>query len=85
VVYDNQTCLRLQTDKKFPIISNQKEVIAINADTSVEVWLGPTVPKEYEANWVQTVSGMEWNVLHASIGLNKSGSTRPGCTVTLKW
>jgi hypothetical protein len=63
VVYDNQTRSMLQTDQQFPSIGSQKEGIVINADTSVDVWFGPTVPKGHEANWVQTVPGKSWNVL----------------------
>jgi hypothetical protein len=63
VVYDNQTRSMLQTDQQFPSISSQKEGIVINADTSVDVWFGPTPPQGHEANWVQTVPGKGWNVL----------------------
>ena len=63
VVYDNQTRSMLQTDQQFPSIGSQKEGIVINADTSVDVWFGPTAPKGHEANWVQTVPGKGWNVL----------------------
>ena len=63
VVYDNQTRSMLQTDQQFPSIGSQKEGIVLNADTSVDVWFGPTAPKGHEANWVQTVPGKSWNVL----------------------
>ncbi len=45
VVYDNQTRTMLQTDQQFPSISNNTKGIVINADTSVEVWFGPTALK----------------------------------------
>ena len=63
VVYDNQTRSMLQTDQQFPSIGSQKKGIVINADTSVDVWFGPTAPKGHESNWVQTVPGKGWNVL----------------------
>jgi len=63
VVYDNQTRSMLQTDQQFPSIGSQKEGIVLNADTSVDVWFGPTAPQGHEANWVQTVPGKSWNVL----------------------
>jgi hypothetical protein len=63
VVYDNQTRSMLQTDQQFPSISSLKKGVVINADTSVDVWFGPTAPKGHEANWVQTVPGKGWNVL----------------------
>jgi hypothetical protein len=63
VVYDNQTRSMLQTDQQFPSIGSQKEGVVINADTSVDIWFGPTAPKGHETNWVQTVPGKGWNVL----------------------
>lgn len=53
----------LQTDQQFPSIGSQKEGVVVNADTSVDIWFGPTAPKGHEANWVQTVSHKAWNVL----------------------
>ena len=63
VVYDNQTRSMLQTDQQFPSISSLKKGVVINADSSVDVWFGPTAPKGHEANWVQTVPGKGWNSL----------------------
>jgi hypothetical protein len=63
VVYDNQTRSMLQTDQQFPSISSLKEGVVVNADTSVDVWFGPTAPKGHESNWVQTVPGKGWNSL----------------------
>src|SRR5450432_2085337 len=63
VVYDNQTRSMLQTDQQFPAIGNQTKGIVVNADTSVDVWFGPTAPKGHESNWVQTIPGKGWNVL----------------------
>jgi hypothetical protein len=63
VVYDNQTRSMLQTDHQFPSIGSEKKDIVINADSSVDVWFGPTAPEGHEANWVQTVPGKGWNVL----------------------
>jgi hypothetical protein len=63
VVYDNQTRSELQTDKQFPSIGSQAKGFVMNADTSADVWFGPTAPAGHEANWVQTVPGKGWNVL----------------------
>jgi hypothetical protein len=63
VVYDNQTRSMLQTDQQFPSTGSQKAGIAVNPDTSVDVWFGPVAPKGHETNWVQTVPGKGWNVL----------------------
>jgi hypothetical protein len=63
IVYDTQTRSMLQTDQQFPSISSQKKGIAINPDTSVDVYFGPAPPAGKEANWVQTIPGKAWTVL----------------------
>jgi hypothetical protein len=63
VVYDNQTRSMIQTDQQFPSISSQKKGIAVNADTSVDIYFGPKPPDGKESNWVQTVPGKGWNVI----------------------
>jgi hypothetical protein len=68
VAYDNQTRSMLQTDQQFPSISSLKKGVVTNADSSVDVWFGPTAPKGHEANWVQTVPGKGWNSLFRLYG-----------------
>jgi hypothetical protein len=68
VAYDNQTRSMLQTDQQFPSISSQKKGVVINADSSVDVWFGPTAPKGHESNWVQTIPGKGWNALFRLYG-----------------
>ena len=63
VVYDNQTRSMLQTDARFPSIGSQTKGIVANADTSVDVWFGPTAPVGHESNWIQTVPGKGWSVI----------------------
>jgi hypothetical protein len=63
VAYDNQTRSQLQTDQQFPSISSQKEGVAVNPDTSVDVLFGPKAPSGKESNWVQTWPGKGWNVI----------------------
>ncbi len=63
VVYDNQTRSMLQTDQQFPSIGSQKKSLVVNADSSVDIWFGPTAPEGHESNWVQTVPGKGWNVV----------------------
>lgn len=63
VMYDNETRSMLQTDQQFPSIGSNTKDIVINADSSVDVWFGPTAPKGHENNWVQTVPGKGWNVV----------------------
>jgi hypothetical protein len=57
VVYDPQTRSMLQTDQPFPSVSSQKSDIAINSDTSVDVYFGPEPPIGKESNWIQTMPG----------------------------
>ena len=42
VLYDTQTRSMLQTDQQFPSIGSQKKGVAINPDTSVDIYFGPT-------------------------------------------
>jgi hypothetical protein len=68
VVYDNQTRSMLQTDQQFPSMGSQKKGIAINADSSVDVYFGPTAPAGHESNWVQTIPGKGWNIILRAYG-----------------
>ena len=63
VLYDNQTRSMLQTDQQFPSIGSQKKGVAMNPDTSVDVYFGPKAPAGKESNWVQTWPGKGWNVI----------------------
>lgn len=63
VMYDNETRSMLQTDQQFPSIGSNTKDIVVNADSSVDVWFGPTAPEGHESNWVQTVPGKGWNVV----------------------
>ena len=81
VLYDNETRSMLQTDQQFPSIGSQKEGVAINPDTSVDVYFGPTPPPGKESNWVQTWPGKGWNVLLRLYGPQQpffDKSWRPG-------
>jgi hypothetical protein len=81
VVYDNETRSELQTDQRFPSIGSQKKDLVVNADTSVDVWFGPTAPQGHESNWVQTVPGKGWNValrLYSPLESWYDKSWRPG-------
>jgi hypothetical protein len=60
IVYDPQTRSMLQTDQQFPSLSSQKPDVAVNPDTSVDVYFGPEPPAGKEANWVQTIPGKGW-------------------------
>jgi hypothetical protein len=62
VLYDPQTRCMLQTDQRFPSISNQKADLTVNPDTSVDVYFGPEPPAGKASNWVQTLPGKGWFV-----------------------
>jgi hypothetical protein len=49
VLYDTQTRSMLQTDQPFPSIGSQKKGVAINPDTSVDIYFGPTPPSGKES------------------------------------
>jgi hypothetical protein len=72
VLYDNQTRSMLQTDAQFPSIGSQKEGVAVNPDTSVDVYFGPKPPAGKESNWVQTWPGKGWNVILRLYGPQQS-------------
>ncbi|MBD9371024.1 DUF1254 domain-containing protein [Rhizobium sp. ARZ01] len=63
LLYDNQTRSMLQTDEQFPSIGSLSEGIAVNPDTSVEVYFGPRAPSGRESNWVQTIPGKGFNAM----------------------
>jgi hypothetical protein len=68
-LYDNQTRSMLQTDQRFPSVNSTVKGIVTNADGSVDVWYGPTLPQGVNpANWAQTVPGKGWNVLFRLYG-----------------
>ena len=72
LVYDPQTRSMLQTDQPFPSVGSQKPDLAVNSDTSVEVYFGPEPPMGKEANWIQTTPGKGWY-----IGLRLYGPLEP--------
>ena len=59
-VYDPQTRSMLQTDQRFPTAGSQRPGLEVNADTSVDVYVGPVPPPQGEANWVQSIPGKGW-------------------------
>jgi hypothetical protein len=81
LVYDPQTRSMLQTDQRFPSLSSQKADIAINPDTSVDLYFGPVPPAGREANWVQTIAGKGWYAglrLYGPLEPWFDGTWRPG-------
>ena len=60
VVYDTQTRSMLTTDQQFPSISSHRPGLAINRDTSVDVYFGPKPLRGKKSNWIQTIPGKRW-------------------------
>jgi hypothetical protein len=56
VVYDALSRSELQNGQPFPSVSSLSGV-KTNADGSVDIYFGPTMPAGQEKNWIQTVPG----------------------------
>ena len=50
-------------------ISSQKKGVAINPDTPMNVYFGPTAPSGKESNWVQAWPGKGWTTILRLYGL----------------
>lgn len=61
VLYDAQTRSMLQTAQVSPGRNSVRHPdIKSNADGSVTLWFGPSVPADKETNWIQTTTGKTW-------------------------
>jgi hypothetical protein len=58
-VYDEDTRQMHVNPPKKPDLSSRNDIVK-NDDGSVDVYFGPTPPKGFEKNWVQTVPGKGW-------------------------
>ena len=58
--YDEATRSFVESPSQQTDLSSRKPDLAKNADGSVDVYFGPTAPKGFEKNWVQTVPGKGW-------------------------
>ena len=61
-IYDNQTRSQLQTNQQFPTVGSQTDGIRNNDDGSYDIYFGPTAPKGFENNWLETIPGKGWFV-----------------------
>ena len=61
-MYDNQTRSQLQTNQEFPTVGSQTNGIRKNDDGSYDIYFGPTAPKGFENNWLETIPGKGWFV-----------------------
>ena len=50
VLYDNQMRSMLQSDQQYPSIGSQTPGLVNKADTSVDIYFGPTAPAGHESN-----------------------------------
>jgi len=60
VLYEPQTRSELQTSQAFPSKNNKRDALVTNADGSVDLYFGPTVPPGKESNRIQSVPGKGW-------------------------
>jgi hypothetical protein len=67
-VYDEKNRQMLVNETKRMDISSRNPSVAKNADGSTDVYVGPTAPKGFENNWVQTKAGEGWFVLFRFYG-----------------
>ena len=67
-IYDAQTRSQLQTDQTYPSVGSQTEGIKINEDGSYTIYFSPTAPEGFDNNWLQTIPGKSWFVIHRMYG-----------------
>jgi hypothetical protein len=63
IIYDSQTDLIIHTDQLWPSVYRSNKGLEVNADGSVDTWLGPEAPKGKEHNWIQTIPGKNWYII----------------------
>jgi len=67
-IYDSQTRSQLQTDQAYPSVGSQTKGFRQNEDGSFTVFFGPKAPEGYENNWLETIPGKSWFVVHRMYG-----------------
>lgn len=63
IVYDSQTRLIIHSDQKWPSVFSSCQTLIVNQDGSVDIWFGPEAPVGNNSNWIQTITGMRWNMI----------------------
>ncbi|MFC1959680.1 DUF1254 domain-containing protein [Chloroflexota bacterium] len=58
-IYDNDTRCVIDNEQQQADLSSVMDIVT-NADDSVDLYFGPTAPKGYEQNWIQTLPGRGW-------------------------
>ncbi len=67
-IYDTQTRSQLQTDQAYPSVGSQTDGIKMNENGSFTIYFGPKAPEGFENNWLQTIPGKSWFVIHRMYG-----------------
>jgi hypothetical protein len=68
VLYDPQTRSELQTSQPYPSKNDKRDKLIVNADGSVDLYIGPKAPAGKEANWIASVPGKGWFALFRVYG-----------------
>ena len=59
-IYDTYNRVQLDNRSQVADISSRKDGLKINDDGSVDLYVGPQAPKEWESNWIETVPDKAW-------------------------
>jgi hypothetical protein len=59
-LYDVDTRALIQNKEQQAGRSSRQPDLVKNADGSVDLYVGPEAPKEFEKNWIPSVPGKEW-------------------------
>jgi len=68
VLYDPQTRSELQTSQPYPSKNDKRDKLIVNADGSIDLYIGPKAPAGKEANWIASVPGKGWFALFRVYG-----------------
>ncbi|WP_421215143.1 DUF1254 domain-containing protein [Aeromonas jandaei] len=63
MVYSGQHRSMLETDQKLAGLDSKNPALKPNVDGSYTIWFGPSSPKGYESNWIQTMPNKSYNVI----------------------
>jgi len=67
-VYDENTRQMIVNETKQIDKSSRSEDLVTNSDGSVDIYFGPTAPKGFENNWIQTNPGKGWFLIFRFYG-----------------
>ena len=67
-IYDEKNRQMLVNGNRNMDVSSREADVVKNADGTTDIYVGPTAPKGFENNWVQTKAGEGWFVLFRFYG-----------------